>query len=174
MGAKREKRASVLVSMETVVKYNGMPDMRMNVFVPGMLSKDGDDWLLEYTDTQTDDSTGSVTATDVALRIGKSRIELEQKGPFANTMIFQKGLTFEGNYRTPYGDMPLSVFPLKVSSDCSASDGAVYLRYQLNAHCGYISTNELQLKYQTGEKPRKALSAAAKRAPGKRGAGKQV
>lgn len=157
LGGKRKNGASVLVSLETVVRYTGLPDMRMNVFVPGKLSRQGEDWLLEYTDTETDENTGSVTEMDVALRIGKKRVELEQKGAFANTMIFEKGLTFEGSYRTPYGDMPLSVFPLKVSSDCSASDGAVYLRYQLNSQCGLISTNELQLKYQAdgnASKPR--------------------
>lgn len=148
MGGKRNGGSSVLVSLETVVRYNGLPDMRMNVFVPGRLSRQGEDWLLEYTDTEADENTGSVTEMDVALRIGKKRVELEQKGDFANTMIFEKGLPFEGNYRTPYGDMPLSVFPLKVSSDCSASDGAVCLRYQLNSHCGLVSTNEIQLKYQ--------------------------
>ena len=163
LGTKRSNGSSVLVSLETTVRYTGLPDMRMNIYVPGTLTRKGEDWLLEYTDTEADENTGSVTEMDVALLIGKSRVFLEQKGEFANTMIFEKGLTFEGHYRTPYGEMPLSVFPLKVSSDCRASDGKVCLRYQLNTHGGLISTNELQLKYQADDSAQRPRGGKYKR-----------
>ena len=142
----------VFINLLSIARYDHMPDYPIQFMTVGKLSyqKPGHA-LLQYVESQQDEETGEITASDISLFVQDGRVTMERKGDFHNTMVFSRGQRFEGVYQTPYGDMNMAVYTKEADCRIGRDDGTLHLKYQLHIQGNYTSTNELHLEYRTDQ-----------------------
>ena len=115
----------------------------VRLLTTGFLSRQGEDWRIDYTETQDDDD-----AHDITLTMGKGVVTMQRKGPYHTSMVFEKGRRFEGSYITPYGDLDMGIFStqVKYSVDEEAT-GEVQLQYQLDLQGQFAAMHELNIRF---------------------------
>ncbi|MDO5022219.1 MAG: DUF1934 domain-containing protein [Eubacteriales bacterium] len=117
----------------------------LRVTTLGKLSGKKDDWRLRYTETVSDES----QMQNVTLTMGKGIVTMASDGPFGTDMVFEKGCRYEGSYRTPYGELDMSIFPTLVNYNISEDgNGEVNLKYQLDIGGRYAAVHKLHIKLQ--------------------------
>ena len=141
---------SVLINLLAIARYDNMPDYPIQFMTVGKLyyRKPGEA-LLEYAESQQDEETGEITVSDISLLVKDGRVTMERRGDFSNTMVFAKGLRYEGVYETPYGSMDMALFTKEATCRIHPDHGAMHLKYQLHIQGNYASSNELHLEYHT-------------------------
>ena len=139
----------VFINLLAIARYDQMPDYPIQFMTVGKLfyRKPGEA-LLQYVESQQDDETGEITASDISLSVRDGQVTMERKGDYSNTMVFSRGQRFEGVYHTPYGEMDMAVFTKEAACRFGQAEGNIHLKYQLNIHGNYASTNELHLEYR--------------------------
>ena len=139
---------SVLINLLAISRYDNMPDYPIQFMTVGKLYYHSpEEALLEYAESQQDEETGEITISDISLYVRDGRITMERRGDFRNTMVFAKGLRYEGVYETPYGKMDMALFTREASCRISPDSGTMHLKYQLHIQGNYTSSNELHLEY---------------------------
>ncbi len=134
----------------TGVAYNrNEEDEAMKLTTFGTLSGDPNQWKLRYTERQAD----SNEKHDIIMTMGGGMVTVERKGAFGSDLVFQKGHRFEGSYRTPYGNLPMGIFPTQVDYRISEEgEGEVSLRYQLDIQGNYTSVHKLDIAFQANKR----------------------
>lgn len=123
------------------------PGDPIRLMTTGQLSITGDMYILQYKETQPDDS----TAQDVVLQMQPGRVVMTRLGDFGTSMAFAKGQRFQGVYHTPYGDLEMAIYATKVNCSLSPEKGKVHLLYQLDMQGSFAAMNELKLEYVASE-----------------------
>ena len=143
-----EKGKPVLINLLAIARYEHTPDYPVQMMTRGTLSVlEGNQAILEYTESQEDEETGEITDAPITLSIEKNRVTMTRGGDYPNTMVFSPDQRFEGLYRTPFGSLGMAVYSKGVQCDIGESRGSVHLKYQLDIQGAYTSTNELHLEY---------------------------
>lgn len=139
----------VFINLLAIARYDQMPDYPIQFMTVGKLfyRKPGEA-LLQYVESQQDDETGEITASDISLTVRDGQVTMERKGDYSNTMVFSRGQRFEGVYHTPYGEMDMAVFTREAACKIGSENGSLHLKYQLHIQGSYASTNELHLEYR--------------------------
>lgn len=151
-----DSHTPVLINLLAIARYDQLPDYPIQFMTKGkLIYSNPDEAVLQYAESQQDEETGEITASDIRLSLREGQITMERKGDYSNTMVFGNGLHFEGTYKTPYGDMQMTVFTREASCRFGRMDGSVHLKYQLNIQGQYASSNELHLEYKAENAPEK-------------------
>jgi len=146
----RKKEKPVLIRMTAMASYEGIQDDPIRFMTTGTMTQPGKEhYVIRYRESQQDEETGETVNSDIELDLQKNRVIMTRSGEFASTMVFARDQRFEGNYRTPYGDMNMAVYTRHLSCALGETGGSVSLRYQLNLQGAYASTNELHLEYRS-------------------------
>ena len=145
----KDSHKPVFINLLAIAKYDHMPDYPIQFMTVGKLyyHKPGEA-LLQYVESQQDEETGEITASDISLSVHDGKVTMERKGDYSNTMVFARGQRFEGIYHTPYGEMDMAVFTKEAACRIGSDDGSLHLKYQLNIQGNYASSNELHLEYR--------------------------
>ena len=87
----------VFINLLAIARYDQMPDYPIQFMTVGKLfyRKPGEA-LLQYVESQQDDETGEITASDISLSVRDGQVTMERKGDYSNTMVFSRGQRFEG------------------------------------------------------------------------------
>ena len=142
------KKTPVLINLLAIAKDDQMPDYPIQFMTKGILHfRHEGDAELSYTETQQDEDSGEIIKSDIILNFSEKRVTMERKGDYASTMVFVNGVRYEGEYQTPYGNMGLAVTARKVECNIGEKKGAIHLKYQLDIHGNYSSSNELHMEY---------------------------
>lgn len=143
----KNREIPVMINLASLISYNGMNDDPIQVMTTGKLIPREKDLLLQYRENMEDTESGETIEEEVQLILKKDEVTVNRMGDYANTMMFQQGKRFETVYRTPFGEMPMSVFARDVKCDLKKERGKVHLRYEISMEGAYASTNELNLEY---------------------------
>lgn len=126
---------------------NGRLEEAMQLMMPGTLEKRADAWLLHYEETLEDESDHTQITHDVKVQVKGGRVTLLRRGPYGMLMVLEKGKRYEGSYHTPYGDMPIAVYPTQVQTSIGPDKGWIRLEYQLDMQGGFVSVRRMHLEY---------------------------
>ena len=140
----------VFINLLAIARYDHMPDYPIQFMTVGKLDyRSPGEALLEYVESQQDEATGEISASNISLSVRDGKVTMERRGDFSNTMVFSRGQRFEGVYHTPYGEMNMAVFTREAACRIGSENGSLHLKYQLNIQGNYASSNELHLEYHT-------------------------
>lgn len=138
----REKQR-VLVSVMGWTHEEDDASDSVRLLTTGTLSGNRNAWRIDYTETQMDNE-----SHDVTLTLDRGVVTMERAGSFATSMVFEQGRRFEGNYRTPYGDLAMGVYPTQVQYTVDdAATGEVNLTYQLDLQGQFAAMHELRIRF---------------------------
>ena len=149
----KDKGTPVLIRLKAMASYEGIESVPIQLMTMGTLTKqpEKEHYIIRYRETDRDETTGETMVSDVELDLKKNRVIMNRSGDFSNTMVFARDQRFDGQYRTPYGDMDMTVYTRHLQCSVGEKEGSLYLKYQLNLQGNYASTNELHLNYLTGK-----------------------
>ncbi len=153
----KNRETTVYLNLTSRATYNGGMEYPVQYITSGVLKKlEKDHYVIRYVESQPDEDTGEIENSDIELDLSRNRVIMTRSGDFSSMMVFARDQRFEGQYRTPYGDMSMAVFTNTLRCDLNETRGDVHLEYQLHLQGSYASTNELHLAYQTdGVAPRR-------------------
>ena len=142
------KEKPVLINLLAIARYEHAPDYPIQFMTKWILRMgNGDEAVLEYTESSQDEETGEISTAQVSLSLEKDRVTMTRQGECSNTMVFVPDHRFEGVYQTPFGSMDMAVYARGVRCEIGEKKGSVHLKYQINLQGAYASTNELHLEY---------------------------
>lgn len=139
------KKQEVLLSVSgsTQGQEDGEKEEAVRLLTTGFLSGRKDDWRIDYTETQEGNDTHDITLT-----LNRGVVTMQRKGPFATSMVFEKGRRFEGSYVTPYGDLDMGIFATQVKYSVDEEmTGEVQLQYQLDLQGQFAAMHELRIRF---------------------------
>ena len=142
----------VFINLLAIAKNDHMPEYPIQFMTVGKLfyNRPGEA-KLQYVESQQDEETGEITASDISLSVRNGQVTMERRGDFSNTMVFARGQRFEGVYHTPYGEMNMAVYTKEAACSIGSDAGSLHLKYQLNIQGDYSSSNELHLEYHSDQ-----------------------
>lgn len=133
----------VIVSIKGNQKMPNGEDNKIEMVTEGRLYKKGDFYYLEYEET----ILSGMKDTKTLIAVEDKKVSLERIGSYSSQFIFEKGKRFVNCYRTPFGELQMGVFPLKVDFNMEDTKGKLDLKYELDVAGKYLSLNELSLAY---------------------------
>jgi len=83
--------------------------------------------------------------TTTSLKAEQNRVTLNRMGKSEHKQVFEEGVHNEGNYSTPFGNLPTRVLPWKVNVDLTEVGGSINLEYELELNRQKIGYNELSI-----------------------------
>jgi uncharacterized beta-barrel protein YwiB (DUF1934 family) len=134
------KDIPVLISMWGADNGDSKDD-RVSLTTPGMLTKTESGYILCYSESQPDGS----DPTDIRLTIEGERVTMSKSGDLSAVMVFEKGYPFQGEYKTPYGNINMNVFANKVRVHLDDEPREINLAYQLSLQGMYTAAHELNI-----------------------------
>lgn len=143
-----ESKRSVLVSV-TAESHDdhGASEGAMGLIMPGTLADRPDGVLLRYEETLEDENDHTSVTHDVRLLLRRGHVTLLRKGPYSMMLVLEKGKRYETTYHTPYGDMPMAVYPTVVDCRLKENGGRVELVYQLDLQGGFAAERRMVIVY---------------------------
>ena len=147
---KKKERVQAMKKKEVLLSVSGWSQGQdeekedtVRLLTTGFLSRQGEDWRIDYTETQDGND-----AHDITLTMGRGVVMMQRKGPYQTSMVFEKGRRFEGSYVTPFGDLDMGIFSTKVRySVDEAAEGEVQLQYQLDLQGQFAAMHELKIRF---------------------------
>lgn len=138
----------VLLTVRSAARNErGQLEDPMQMMMPGELTRRGENWVLHYEETLTDEGDHTTVTHDVRLLLAPGRVVMVRKGPYSMMMVLEKGKRFEDAYHTPYGDMPMAVFPTVVQCNAGPDKGSIQLEYQLDLQGAFASERRMNIDY---------------------------
>lgn len=138
----------VIVSIKGNQKMPNGEDNKIELITEGRLYKKGNSYYLEYEET----ILSGMNDTKTLIAVEDDKVSLERIGSYSSQFIFEKGKRFINCYKTPFGELQMGVFPLKVDLNMSDTNGNLNLKYELDVAGKYMSLNELSLTYYENNK----------------------
>ncbi|MBR2824507.1 MAG: DUF1934 domain-containing protein [Clostridia bacterium] len=136
----------VLINLSALSSYNGVPGDPAQLVTTGRLIPAKDGALLTYHEVLQDEA-GEPSEAEVEMVLRKDQITLNRVGDFSSTMHFRKNHRFETRYRTPYGEMNMSLMTREARWTRKPGAGTVHLHYDVSMSGDYAATNEIHLEY---------------------------
>ncbi len=120
---------------------------RMDISVPGEGLAENGRVRLRWTERLEEDS-GFSEETLVGFHARQGYAMMQRRGPYAVSMVFAPGEERESVYRTPYGEIPVSVAAESVSLAFSSDGGAISLDYDLQMQGGQAEHRKMRLSWR--------------------------
>jgi len=117
-------------------------DETMTMLTAGQLELSDDKAVIRYEESIDE----SVPAQQVTVTIENECATMTRGGAYETHMVFRMGCRYEGQYRTPYGDMDLAVYCTRLGYDLGEDGGAVELSYQLDLNGSFAAMHDLELR----------------------------
>lgn len=80
------------------------------------------------------------------IRAEGDEVVLLRHGPATVRQVFRKGKPDVSTYGTPFGELPMTIFPERVEYDFSGTSGRMFLEYDLNVGGEFTSHNIVEIK----------------------------
>ena len=122
----------------------------INLTTYGTLAHEDGKYTLAYNDTEGTSNQNTVTE----IKVDGNSVIMQKTGGFETQFIFEQSKLYSTVFRTPFGNMSMSVFPTLVDTHLGNDRGSIDLEYIINV-AGAQFINKLSLSYQT-EKTRQA------------------
>ena len=103
-------------------------DNKIELITEGLLYKKGDDFCIEYEES---DLSG-LEGTRTTIRVEDKRIYLERTGAHESRYVFEKGKKYINYSETPIGNIEMGIYPTVINSDMQDDSGSLGIKYQLD------------------------------------------
>ncbi len=142
------KTIPVMISVISSARgENGVPEETLQLIMKGELTPKPDGWLLHYEETLEDDADHTRVTHDMRLLLRPGHVTILRKGMYGMMMVLSRGKRYEGVYHTPYGDMPMAVYPTRVHCVLGPDHGEAEFEYQLDIQGGFVSVRRMTVAY---------------------------
>ena len=142
------KETPILLSMLSASRPDpGEEPQSIRTMTSGTLTEENGGYTIRYRETLQDD-TGGTVSRDVTLFVSPHRAMMESVGPYGMTMVFQRGLHYDGIYHTPFGDMPISLQTTRMSVVMDPRLGSLKVTYQLDTQGSYATMMDIELHWR--------------------------
>ena len=132
----------VLISIRSNAhRDEAVEDETMTMLTSGTLELTDDTAVIRY-EEQIDES---VPMQQVTVTVDNNGVTMTREGAYTTHMVFRMGCRYEGQYRTPYGDMDLAVYCTRVAYDLGDDGGDVQLSYQLDLNGSFAAMHDMEL-----------------------------
>lgn len=115
--------------------------------------KDGTGYIL-YNEM---DSRG-MEGTKTLLKIADNTVRLVRKGKVAHEQFFSYGEKSDSNYRTPFGDIKITVYTKKLAIDKGLISSSIHIIYDMSIDDAWQSNNELHVEITAADKTSEYLN----------------
>ncbi len=119
----------------------------VRVVTVGTLQRLNDGWGLRYTESDPDGS----ASQEVDITVLGQRIQMERRGDYSTTMVFEKGKRFDGAYRTPWGDLAMGIYTTRTQFSARGAQGLMRLVYQVDIQGQFTAMHDLTLRFASNE-----------------------
>ncbi len=129
------------------VKGSHLEDGEENVlelYTEGVLSHEKGRYMIEYDESEI----MGTENTKTRLMIDNDSVWLNRSGFAETELLFYKEQSYDMVYETPFGQIPLSVFPMQVLSNMSVEKGDIDLEYVIKIG-DQRTVNRLNIQYKT-------------------------
>ena len=150
----------VMIHLASLVSYDGVADDPIQMITSGLLFPGDAFSILRYQEVLSGEGDSGMSKSDVQMVLKKDQVTMNRIGEYANTMLFQKNRRYETVYRTPYGEMNMSVFSREVRWIQRDDGGSIHLRYDLSMEGQYTSSNEMHMEYWHKEPGAQSLAGS--------------
>lgn len=93
-----------------------------------------------------DNETAGMEGTNTLLKISDDCVTLVRKGQVEHTQVFKLSETNSSLYRTPYGDITLTIMTNNLDISFGTSTGTINIGYELVVDGQWQSANKLHIK----------------------------
>lgn len=133
----------VLVSICSAAhREDAAEDEALTMITSGRLTVDNGKAVLSYEETIDE----SLSPQQVVLQVENECATMSRGGDYETQMVFRTGCRYEGQYRTPYGDMELAVYCTRLDYDISEEGGSLEVSYQLDLNGCFAAMHDMQVK----------------------------
>ena len=133
----------VLISIRSNAhRDEAVEDETMTMLTSGELEVDDEKAVIRY-EEQIDES---IPAQQVTVTIENECATMSRGGAYSTQMVFRMGCRYEGQYKTPFGEMELAVYCTKLRYDLDENGGCIELSYQLDLNGKFAAMHDMQLR----------------------------
>lgn len=131
----------VLITVNSVIDDSSGETDKMCFITEGTLSKENDDFVVSYEESEVTGLDGTTTT----LRVGKDSVTLTRHGSVDSMMLFEVGKTHLTDYDTSYGSVTLGITAKNLDVEFSESGGNIKVDYILEYNRAYGGKNSLDV-----------------------------
>lgn len=132
----------VLISLKSNAHRDEVSeDETMSMLTSGQLEVDDTSAVIRYEESIDE----SVPPQQVEVLIEDESVTMNRGGAYSTQMVFRLGCRYEGQYRTPYGDMDLALYCTKLAYDIGDDGGTLELSYQLDINGKFAAMHDMEL-----------------------------
>ena len=137
------EKIPVLVSIRSNAhREEAVEDETMTMLTSGTLELDDEKAIIRYEETLDE----SLPAQPVVVTVEEECATMTRGGAYSTQMVFRMGCRYEGQYKTPFGEMELAVYCTRLGYDLGDDGGAVELSYQLDLNGRFAAMHDLELR----------------------------
>lgn len=136
------KTLPILISINSSAHRDDDKDEAIALLTSGLMTIRDDSYLIAYEETLDE----SMPPQQVEITVTKDSVSMIRGGAYETSMVFIKGQRFEGQYRTPFGDMELAVYCTRLKNELTAEGGDLMFSYQLDLNGYFAAMHEMELK----------------------------
>ncbi|MDQ0202417.1 DUF1934 domain-containing protein [Pectinatus haikarae] len=103
-------------------------------------------------------SSSGMQGTKTLLKIADDSIRLVRKGKIEHEQFFSSGLKSASRYKTPYGEIKISVHTKKLDIDKGFISSSIHVFYEMAIDGKWQSDNELHIEITAADKTSKYLN----------------
>ncbi len=134
---------SIILEIKNFLKQDGEQNI-INCQTRGYLYQKGQATYLKYSEVAE-----GLEGVQTTLKLEKNRVILIRYGNISMRQIFQEGVKDEGDYQTPYGNIPMSVETSSLEQALGINEGRIRIQYDLYLGNELNSNNVLEISYQS-------------------------
>lgn len=123
----------VLITVNTTIADPSGEDDKMCFVTEGVLSKEENDFVVSYEESELTGLEGTTTT----FRVGKDSVILARHGGVDSLMFFEVGKTHQTDYDTSYGSVKLGVTAKNLDVEFNESGGNIKVDYVLEYNRAY-------------------------------------
>ena len=132
----------VLISIRSNAhREEAVEDETMTMLTAGQLELDDEKAIIRYEESIDESS----PPQQVTVTVCDEAVTMSRGGSYETQMVFRMGCRYEGQYRTPYGNMDLAVYSTRVNYDLGEDGGALELSYQLDLNGRFAAMHDMEL-----------------------------
>lgn len=115
------------------------------LFTKGEYRKHGDDYYIDYDESEATGFNGS----HVQLKVSDGIVTMTRTGKAFSSLVFEKGQRHFCHYGTEFGDCMIGITTTKLREVMADNGGEIYVKYSIDVNGGLMLENEITINVKT-------------------------
>jgi uncharacterized beta-barrel protein YwiB (DUF1934 family) len=122
-------------------------DDQVKLITQGSYYMDGLAYVLQYDESELSGMEGTTTT----VRIEDGTVIMQRAGTHNSHFVFKNGQFFQGNYKTPFGEVQVGLYPVYLDYLFEEDNGRLDLEYRMELS-GVETMNQIQISFNADNK----------------------